>query len=203
MKAGFIKAVLAIALIAAAAAGILYGLKHIQTLKLRALEDGIAALESETVPLRFKILSRDGRGVSLRIRLYDLAGKEVGMTEATLPGRQAFFDFLTVSRDGAWLAFPYRLFSEELAPADGIDLSPLVAPAGLPLTYGGGSLNAEALEELGAIYGDLLSGKAPRSYFGNAVHDVAELGAFSLDAVYKVVVRKKGGIEIMEDDDAN
>ncbi len=203
MKFVFLKILLAIFLVGALFSGLLFGFKYMQERKLHDLESGIEALQSETVPLRFMVLSRDAESVSVRVRLYDLAGTEIGFMETNLPGRQVFFDFIAAPYKQIWLAFPYRIFTERVPPADGVDLSILVAPEGIPLTYRNGSLNADALKKLGELHASILRGDSPKGSFGNAVHDVAELGTFSLETVYKIVIRAKGGMEILEDEDGN
>jgi hypothetical protein len=69
----------------------------------------------------------------------------------------------------------------------------------LPLSHAGGPFDEAGLAELGRLYAALLGGEPVKGSFGNAVHDLAELRRFELGAVYKVVVRKKGGIEVMEE----
>ncbi len=203
MKLSFLKALLIVFIAAAIVSGSLFGVKSLQNRRMRALESGIAALQSETVPLRFMVLAREDDSVTVRVRLYDLGGTEIGFMETNLPGRQVFFDFIAMPYNKTWLAFPYRIFTEKVPPAEGVDLSMLVAPEGMPLTYRGGPLDRRALEKLGELHASMVRGDVPKGSFGNAVHDVAELASFSLETVYKIVVRTKGGIEILEDDDGN
>ncbi len=177
----------------------LAGVVRLQRDRMASLEEAIASLQEETVPLRFMVTGRDGSSVSVRMRFYDLAGREFAMVERTVPGSQLYFDFLALPMYGTWLSFPWKLFSDEQAPADGFSLSLVTAPGGVPLTYGGGALDAAALRELGSLLAALEAGKPVEGSFGNAVHDVAELGSFETGIVYRVVLRKKGGIEIMEE----
>ena len=93
----------------------------------RALEAVAAGLKAETVPVRFMILGREGGRISARIKLYDLGGNELAVLEKDWPGSTLYIDVLMVparrDRDSgkaqAWLAFPYRLFTDKLAAASG------------------------------------------------------------------------------------
>lgn len=170
-----------------------------QELRIKTLEESLADLQAEYVPLKFMVIARDSNSLTVRFRLYNLAGHELGLVETSLPGRQLFFDFLAAPRQNVWLIFPYRIFTEQMAPEQGTLLDAIVAPAGLPLNYSGGAFESEVLIELGDLYRALVRGEAVSGAFGNAVHDVAELSSFSMNVVYKIVARKKGGIEIVED----
>lgn len=170
-----------------------------QKAKIVSLEAGIVALKSETVPMRFMVSSREGGSLSVRMRFYDLSGVEFASAERVFQGRQLYFDFLVLPFGDSYLGFPFRVFTDAVAAADGFDLGPLVAPSGAPLTYRGGLFNEASLAEMGTLHESLRAGQPVKGAFGNAVHDVAELGVFELDTVYRIVLRTKGGIEIMED----
>ena len=141
---------------------------------------------------------RDGRLV-LRYRLYDLAGEEYAAAELSLQGETLYLDFLALPRGDAWLAFPYRIFTERVAPAAGAPLFDAVMGEGRPRSHRGGPFGEAELLELGRLYAAMTAGEPVRGAFGNAVHDLAELRRFELGVVYKVVARKKGGIEILEE----
>ncbi|HAE22612.1 MAG TPA: hypothetical protein DCG47_09870 [Spirochaetaceae bacterium] len=215
---GLLKALFLLALLAALAYGSFYLLTRAQRGRIASLEESILALQEETVPLRFMVLKRAEGRLSLRLRLYDLAGAEYASREYELEGELLFLDFLAAPYGQAWLAFPYRIFTERVAPAQGLDLAALVMPgyspalaAGAapasarntsplyPQSHAGGSFDEAGLAELGRLYAALLDGGQVKGAFGNAVHDLAELRRFELGAVYRVVVRKKGGIEVIEE----
>ena len=197
--------------------------------RIAGLEALSARLTSETVPMRFMVLSRDESGLRARIKLYDLAGKELVLVEKALPGKELYLDFLLSPLPGAsasearWLAFPYRVFTDELPAAQGVLLLDSYELSGFPAIYGGqeagaAPLGPEERKALAAVFararrsgGAPASGKvdaskpvdfsAPRREveYGSAVHDVSALSRFEVGVVYKVVCRAKGGIEVMED----
>lgn len=191
--------ILILLLLAAAAYGAFSLVTALQRGRIASLETSILALQAETVPLRFMVTERrDGRLV-LRYRLYDLAGEEYAAAELSLQGETLYLDFLALPRGDAWLAFPYRIFTERVAPAAGAPLSDAVMGEGRPRSHRGGPFGEAELLELGRLYAAMTAGETVRGAFGNAVHDLAELRRFELGVVYKVVARKKGGIEILEE----
>lgn len=186
-------------LLAAAAYGAFSLVTALQRGRIASLETSILALQAETVPLRFMVTERrDGR-LKLRYRLYDLAGEEYEAAELSLQGETLYLDFLALPRGESWLAFPYRIFTERVAPAAGAPLSDAVMREGRPRSHRGGPFGEAELLELGRLYAAMIAGEPIRGAFGNAVHDLAELRRFELGVVYKVVARKKGGIEILEE----
>jgi len=203
MKTSLVSFLLRVLVVVSLAAGVVFAVQYFsadrQEKQIKTLEDSIAELQAEYVPLKFMIIARDAQSLTVRFRLYNLAGDELGLVETSLPGRQLFFDFLAAPRKTGWLIFPYRIFTDRMAPEQGTHLEAIVCPAGIPLTYTGGNFSSEALQELGALYRSLVRGDPIPGAFGNAVHDVAELSSFNVNVVYKIVARKKGGIEILED----
>lgn len=198
-RGGVFVPLLVLLLLAAAAYGAFSLVTALQRGRIATLEDSILALQAETVPLRFMVTERrDGR-IDLRYRLYDLAGEEYAAAELSLQGETLYLDFLALPRGDAWLAFPYRIFTERVAPAAGAPLFDAVMGEGRPRSHRGGPFGEAELLELGRLYAALIAGEPVRSAFGNAVHDLAELRRFELGVVYKVVARKKGGIEILEE----
>ncbi len=179
--------------------------------------EGIAdKLRSESVPLKFKILGRGEGGVRVRLRLYDLAGREVALLERTLPGSSVFIDVLLAplapdSRDagpgGSYLAFPYRVFTDELSPASGERLLGAYDSGGFPRVMDGVEWSRAERAAIAEAFRSALASEAAgepatgssAGAFGSAVHEAAGVSRLEVGVVYKVVCRAKGGVEIMED----
>ncbi|MBP7264396.1 MAG: hypothetical protein KBB32_09480 [Spirochaetia bacterium] len=196
---GLIRTALALAALAALlwlAAGAILA---VQRARIGELERQIASLTAETVPIRFMVESRSDDRLTVSFAFLNLAGTEYARTTATVRGTSLFVDLLVVPYGDAWLAFPYRAFGELEAPADGVEFGGLVMKDGLPRSHEGGPFDHGSLAELGRLYAAYLAGAQPAGAFGSAVHDVASLGRFKLGVPYRVVARKAGGIEILED----
>jgi len=136
-----------------------------QQRKIAGLEALSAKLTAETVPMRFMVLSRGEEGIRVRIRLYDLADKELVLVEKAFPGRELYFDFLVSSLPpteaagaggepgGArWLAFPYRVFTDSLSAAQGALLLDAYDRSGFPAVFDGGAFGAGESAALKAVF---------------------------------------------------
>jgi hypothetical protein len=194
-----------------------------QRQRIAYLEDLEARLRSETVPIKFMVLSREGGEIKARLRLYDLAGREIAVLERSWPGSELYIDVLLVpaatraaprgakgaeaERGDSWLAFPYRVFTDELSAASGSLLFDAYDDGGFPGVLRGIEWSAREKEAIVAAYSaarkraaaGLPATDAAKGSFGSAAHEVASLSAFQAGIVYKVVCRVKGGVEIMED----
>jgi hypothetical protein len=59
----------------------------------------------------------------------------------------------------------------------------------------------DLLRNLKILYNDVKNEnfETLKGYFGNLVHDIERMSTFKTGIVYKIVVRAKGGIEVLED----
>jgi hypothetical protein len=107
----------------------------------------------------------------------------------------------------SWLAFPYRIFTDELSAASGTILFDDYASGGFPEVMRGIEWSAKEKSAITSAFSaarkraavGLPATDAAKSAYGSAAHEVSKLSRFGLGIVYKVVCRVKGGIEIMED----
>jgi hypothetical protein len=183
--------------------------------KIAYLEDLSAKLRSETVPLKFMVLSREGGQVKVRLKLYDLSGKEVAVMEKAWPGKELYVDILLIparsekgsAKADSWLAFPYRIFTDELAAAKGTLLFDAYDSGGFPEVMRGSAWSAKDEAALRSAFAQarrsadkgLPAADSASGSFGSAVHEASHLSSFEEGVVYKVVCRVKGGVEILED----
>ncbi len=171
----------------------------LQKAEIARLEKNIQSLKDEIVPIRFMVLERDKGMVKARVRLYDLAGAEVDLLEMTWPGTELSFDFSVVPAAGRYLAFPRRIFTDRLAPSSGTNLYPRYDRDGFPAVFEGAEFGRFGRKRLTELFEALKEDREPSGSFGSVVHDIARIAAFEPGIVYKVVLRPKGGIEILED----
>ncbi len=186
-----------------------------QKSEIARLESLADKLRSESVPVKFMMLGREDGSLRARIRLYDLAGREIAVLEKTLPGSSIYIDILLVplvseARKAApgdsYLAFPYRVFTDQISPASGEGLFKAYESDGFPRVMDGVEWSraeraaiAEAFRS--ARSSDAAGESATRAAgaFGSAVHEAAGISRLEVGVAYKVVCRAKGGVEIMED----
>ncbi len=193
-KAWFVAVIIVAALFAGISA-----LAVIARTKLDRLSEAIAELEEETIPLKFKVLDRGAEGLRVRIKFLDRDGASAGEAEAVLAGKSLYLDFTVVMKDGAYVAFPAAIFTDEVPAARGKRLFPAYDVGGYPAIFRKKGMDARDFRSFAALFLSLKLGRREGDGFGSAVHDVAEIGSFKPGIVYKVVSRKKGGIEVMED----
>lgn len=130
----------------------------------------------------------------------DIAGKELFIDAIVCN-----FDYSSIASGGAVnLAIPYRVFSDEVPEAEGIDLS-LFDTAGLPLMYRRSGdnvygISSEAYEaRLAELMADIRTDESARkagivrSLYGDAVHRAAKRGE-----VFTVWVEQSGGLTIKD-----
>ena len=186
-----------------------------QRQKIAYLEGLSSRLRSESVPLKFMILSREGGEIKARLRFYDLSGREVAVMEKSWPGSQLYVDMLLVpirSEKGAekadsWLAFPYRVFTDTVSAASGTLLFDTYDGAGFPEILRGAAWGSRDEATIKAVFSSarksasagLPASDAVKGSYGSAVHEIPKMSRFEPGLVYKVVCRVKGGVEIMED----
>jgi hypothetical protein len=204
-----------------------------QKAKIARLEDLAERLKAESVPVKLKVLSRDAQGITARIRIYDLAGREVSMIERSWPGGALYVDMLLVplERPGAsgsaggtsYMAFPYRIFTDQLSPARGTTLFDSYERDGFPRVMDGlfdsyerdgfprvmdgiewsGPERAAIAAAYGAARASAAAGEPATSSaagaFGAAVHEATGIARLEEGVVYEVVCRVKGGVEIVEE----
>ncbi len=194
---GWVKFLLiAFLVVAAAVLGVVVATSY-QKVEIGRLETEVTDLKAETVPMRFVVDRRDETSLTVIVKFYDPTNTEVGRLDATLPGQELSVDVLVVPyRDGR-LAFPYRLFTNEIAPKDGTPLPQAYGVNGFPviLTQPTNKRQRDAIADIYSVVSTYA--EMPAAAFGNAVHEVGKLATFETGVVYKVVVRSSGGVEIM------
>jgi hypothetical protein len=181
-----------------------------QKAKIARLEDLAERLKAESVPVKLKVLSRGAQGISARIRIYDLAGREVSMIERSWPGDSLYVDMLLVplERPGpSYMALPYRIFTDQLSPSQGTTLFDAYERDGFPRVMDGIEWSGPERAAIAAAYGAARASAAAgepatssaAGAFGAAVHEAAGVARLEEGVVYEVVCRLKGGVEIMEE----
>lgn len=187
-----------------------------QKIEIARLEDLADRLMSESVPLRFMILEKNDSALTARVRIYDLAGREISVLEKTWPGRSIFIDMLLVPLvssgrarppEPSWLAFPYRIFTDTVSPASGTLLFDTYDRDGFPRVLDGvqwtSAERAAIVSAFRAARAEAENGEpataSTAGAFGTAVHESLAFSRFNEGVVYKVVCRVRGGVEILED----
>ncbi|MEN8120773.1 MAG: hypothetical protein ABFS35_10520 [Bacteroidota bacterium] len=169
--------------------------------KIKQLEENIALLKEESIPLRFKILEKANDSISLVVKFYNADNKEINKIEQTLHGEELSFDFYVVPVKDRYVAFPSKIFTDKMAANDGMILYEYYNKEGYPAIFNSSEINPELYEGLKDVYLKVKSGQLDslNEHFGNMVHDIKEFKSFLPENVYSIVTHTKGGIEIIEE----
>ena len=172
-----------------------------QERKIKSLEEKIALLKEEHVPLRFRISEKTADSVVLTIKFYNANNKEINSLNTSLPGQELSFDFQVVPIKGKYVAFPSKLFSNVIAPVNGITLFQFYDNNGFPGVFYSDSIDQDLKVGLTNLFAKVKTGQTDsiKNQFGNMVHDVKDIKSFMPDIVYSIICHTKGGIEIIEE----
>ncbi len=194
-------ALVVIAIIASVVTYYLTNYQEIQEQEIVKLELKIDNLKAEHSPIRFIIREKTEDSITLAAKFYDADGTLIGQVEHKLEGRELSFDFQVVAADGGYLAFPYKIYTDEIAPTDGFDLTSVYDQNGFPQVFAQANLDNTNKQVLSELFAKVKSGEIEKdkNAFGNMVHDVHEIKSFEKDIIYKIITRTKGGIEIIEE----
>ena len=185
-----------------------------QEVKISNLQNMIAELEEEYVPLRFE-MTGSGDGKSVNVSFLDLNGSVIREKEIDVNGTEAHFDFKVIelppvkdSDSQQFMFFPYKFYSEKTAPEDGLSLYDLYNKSGFPAIYTGfeKSLSTENYiykneytQKLSETFGCILNEETEKlsGFFGNAVHDANNIFEFKKGYTYSLVCHPHtGAIEV-------
>ncbi len=177
---------------------ILRNVTSIQKEIIKKLQSKINWLKTETTPIRFK-LERNNKNIDIWVKFYDLNHNEIARKYFTLTGNTVSFDFFIVKLgEKKYFAFPYRLFSDLIAPMNGIDLMPFYDDNGMPAImrpYNNYSLDyIDAIKKLFSLLKKDNVNNIPFVY-GNMVQPPAPVQ----NGTYKIIVHTTGGIAIVKE----
>ncbi len=172
-------------------------------------------LQETFVPMRFRVIERDDFGMTVEFRFYSLfieniedadmeilaEGKEVAPARTVdIKGTELFIDSVKIPNgerlpyppEAVW-AFPYRVFSDTIAPENAIPIYEWYDTDGFPAVYNALELDEADKTVLSEIYAGVTGADT-----GNALHDMNSAARFRLDVWYDLVVHvKKGGVEFI------
>ncbi len=168
---------------------------------IKKLEDKIALLKEEHIPIRFKIIEKTSDSISLVVKFYNADNEEINKLETKLAGQELSFDFYVVPVKDRYVAFPSKLFTNRIAAVDGIPFYALYDIEGFPQVFETKNIDLDLKKGLQDLFQQIKTGQVDsiEHSFGNMVHDIKDLKSFMPDMVYSIVCHTKGGIEIVEE----
>lgn len=170
-----------------------------QEKKIAQLNKEIEWLKKETIPIRYKVKSRENDKVQLVVKFYDIDGKEIKKADFELEGKQPSFDFYVVKFEQGLIAFPWKIFTEKIKPEDGVLLWQYYENENFPLVFDTKEKNKAFKEGIEALYKEIKNGNLEKyDVFGSMVQNTNPdvNNNRDIDVWYKIIVHTKGGIEI-------
>ncbi|MDR0708335.1 MAG: hypothetical protein LBF60_10770 [Treponema sp.] len=204
-----------IALVIGGVAGFFPFIVSYQAKRLEGKTRRLRELRETFVPVRFRLLERNDSSIKAEFRFYSMIidnidavdmeifsqGKDVAPPQIIeIEGAELFIDsvktpngsLLPYDPEAVWV-FPYRIFSDVIAPEHAIPIYTWYNDNGFPAIYNALDLEEQDKAALSRMYADV-----PKADAGNAVHDMSRLARFKVNVWYDVVAHvKKGGVEII------
>jgi len=164
------------------------------------LEEAALKLQETNTPVRFRIERRSDDSVYVLLKLMKADKTEISKTHTQLIGNELFIDFISVPVGNRVLAFPYRMFTDHMAPDSGVDLFPLYLVDDLPLIYMQDSVDFPTRDILRDLVRHIRDrgANATENSFGTAIHDIKQFKSFQTGITYEIITHTRGGIEIIE-----
>ena len=169
--------------------------------KIALLENKIELLKTENIPIRFKILEKEDGKIKVAVKFYDTDGNDIKRIEKTLKGNELSFDFLVFSVKDKHIAFPNKIYTDEIAPDKGENITIFYDKDNFPQVFYFKGIDEDLKAGLSFIFEKIKTNdiSPDDKYFGNMVHDVSELKSYQAGKIYKIITHTKGGIEVIEE----
>ena len=173
---------------------------QIQEKKIVKLENKIELLKTETIPFRFKILEKTEDEIRFVIKFYDLDNNVISREEFKLKGEELSFDFYVIPIKDRYIAFPYKIFTNKIAPENGKTLFSLYEKNNFPQIYYSKNIDPELKTGLKDLFSKIKTSNIQEleGIYGSGIQDIKGIHEFKQNQIYKIITHTKGGIEIIE-----
>lgn len=187
--------------------GIFKYLSFSQSERIALLEEKISLLKVENTPVKFKILSKNNGKIKVAVKFYDSQSTPVTINRfvETFEGNELSFDFLVLQVKDTKLIFPYKVYTDKIAPDKGMNITEQYNKSGFPQVFYYEGIDPELKMLLSEVFTKIKSEdlEADDDYFGSMIHDISGFKEYKVGTIYKIVAHTKGGIEVMEDNSKN
>ncbi len=142
-----------------AVAGLIWTVKSCGNDDSAGISSRIHLLKEETIPIRFKLYTKQGSGLMLAGKLFDLDGNAVGRFETPFINNNGPISIHVTDVDinGRHISFPNLITYGE--GASEIDLTQYYYSNGFPQVYNSSIIDSVLKVEIGRIFDLIISGK--------------------------------------------
>jgi hypothetical protein len=202
------KVLLTILIIGVIGVGIYYGFKWYkgqQEKQIAKLEQKIHFLKEVSTPIRFMVLEKDTGSITFVVKFLDQDGTEFNKDTLQIKGQELSFDFYivpvkdTLGRE-VHVAFPYKIFSNKIAPENGISLFHYYDDEGFPQVFFSKAVDQDYIRLMTELFTKVKTKDTEHieGIFGSMVQDIRYQNEFVAGKAYEIIVHTKGGIEIKD-----
>ena len=185
-------------------------MKEILQDKVEDLRKTIEWVKSEYEFARVAVFKKGANAVEFELSIIGLDGEVKGKKVFTLPGTDIFLESRIVylqSEDlNKIVIFPYKVYTEKIAPKDGIPVQNLYVTGNFPNNYTAPGISDQVKRTLTGLYetvfeyGDYYSavkGKYITDIMDTAVHQ-SPFKPYESGKTYRYILHPNGGVEMME-----
>jgi hypothetical protein len=179
--------------------------------KVTALKEAIEFVKSEYEFAQIIIRERKDGNIRFELRLIDSDNKVSARETITLRGSDVFLECRVVltrmETTQKAFVFPFRVYTDRIAPKDGRDILPLYVKDSFPSIYRAKDAPADYNLTVAKIfetaflesdYFDEIKSEYITKIFDTSVHQ-AFFGNFKLNRIYRAVVHPDGGVQLIEE----
>lgn len=168
--------------------------------KIAQLEDQIRLLETEIMPMKFKIKDKNPEELDVIIQFYDVNRNKIGEKQnIKIKGSELHFDFQVRKINSQYLIFPYAVFSDLIAPEEGLKIYSAYNKSDFPEIYNGMTTDASVNKILKELYQSSVNDlQTSKNCSKVSVHDLSGHKSFKKNIEYKVIFHPgTGAVEIL------
>jgi len=168
--------------------------------KLVKLNDEIAHLKNTVVPIKYKVKKQNDDMLTVVVKFMDLDSNVIAKEKFELKGTTVSFDFMVAKFKNGYVAFPYKIFTDQIAAEDGILLYKYYEKNNYPQVYFSKNSKKAFRDGIEVLY-DKIRKKdiEDLDVFGSMVQNHPSASGRINNNTYKIIVHTKGGLEIQKD----
>jgi hypothetical protein len=185
-------------------------MKDILQDKVDDLRKTIAWVKSEYNYARITILKKGANAIEFELSILGIDGEVKGKKTLTLPGNDIYLEsrmvVLQTEDENKTVIFPYKVYTERIAPKDGVGIQALYVVNNFPQNYNAAGITEQIRRALAGIYETVFEyGDYYSAVKGKYIMDITDVAAhqspytpFESGKTYSYILHPNGGVEMME-----
>lgn len=150
------------------------------------------SFSGQNTPVTLTVFGRGTDTLSAQLRIGTADGDVAAIIERSWEGWELNLDCVMVATGSGWLAFPYRLYTDETDPGSGVDLIHYYDLGGMPALYESTRLSAGERASLRRLFTLVKTERWIPRFLGRLPHEVVRVRSYEPNAEYSLRVSRKG-----------